>query len=187
MANYDKAVVGPLLRRRAHLEEVGADLAKLAELDHALRMAGYPVHEDSPLKGDERVEQEKPGVPRAEHENPPSDPPHDVRMPRDDEAKDERDAVKEKEKAEEAKAKKPGGLPGGKPDDKKTAEAKASNTDGSAKPSSDKSESDAKRVAPKERSASPKESSNASAAKSEPKPAEGKEVKHVIVDKKDEK
>ena len=73
MADYDKEVVTPLLRRRAHLEEVGADAAKKAELDHQLRMAGYPVDDMSPLSDDKRVEQDKPGVPRAEKEVPPND------------------------------------------------------------------------------------------------------------------
>jgi uncharacterized protein (DUF4415 family) len=65
MAEYNKETVTPLLRRRAHLREVGADLAKLAEIEHMLRMAGYPVDDESQLD-DKRVQQEKPG--RADEE-----------------------------------------------------------------------------------------------------------------------
>lgn len=163
MTNYDKKVVTPLLRRRAHLEEVGADAAKLAELDHMLEMAGYPAHKDSSLDSD-RVEAERPVVPRAEHENPPGDPPHDDdETPRDDQAKTDEKAVAAKEKMEKSGPEGERGEPG-KPDSKKLAEEKAGNTEGSSRPgnSEDDDEKKARKVKPKERSAKPKPQSSAS-------------------------
>lgn len=171
MADYDKKVVGPLLRRKAHLEEVGADPAKLAELDHALRMAGYPVDSKSSLKG-ERVEQEKPGVPRAEDENPPFDPPHDDhRTPRDDQAKADEKAEKAKVETEQSGPPGETGKPGTPDHSEEAKKTRGGDMESSATPSKpdakpedksdDESEKKAKHVQPKERSSTPKAKSEA--------------------------
>lgn len=63
MTDENKELVTGLKRRYAHLQDVNADPAKLAELRHQLRMAGHPVNDD--LDG---VEEEKPGVNPADAE-----------------------------------------------------------------------------------------------------------------------